>query len=123
MATYGRRVSKLIAHSDYEVNGFEPDKSLPGPPEKTYFVLCPNISLVKIGKTTDLTARLQSLRTMNASPIELLAIVPDCEAELHNRFDEHRRHGEWFRACSAMVEYLKDLKNEMAAVRLQEFVE
>lgn len=104
---------------DFEVNGFEPDKSLPGPPEKTYLVLCPSISLVKIGKTTDLSYRLRTLRTMNAAPIELLAVVPDCEARLHARFNKHRQHGEWFAACSEMVDYLKEIKNVMAAARLE----
>lgn len=55
--------------------------------------------LVKIGRSLNPAARLASIRTMNASEVELLFLLPggpDLESALHAHFAHHRHHGEWF---------------------------
>ncbi len=63
-----------------------------------YFIQSTN-GLVKIGTTTQLTARVKDLRAMGATPIELVAAVKgeaDLESDLHAEFAASRGHGEWF---------------------------
>jgi hypothetical protein len=55
--------------------------------------------LVKLGTTTDLLIRLQSIQSSSPVPLVLrdvcFADVGD-EYRLHQRFADERRHGEWF---------------------------
>ena len=64
----------------------------------TYFIQGPPLSPVKIGRTSDVAQRLQTLQT--GSPHELrvlLAMKGDREQELHTRFKADKIRGEWFR--------------------------
>lgn len=54
---------------------------------------------VKIGISTDPERRRQSMQTGCPVRLRLLATIPGgaaVEAEMHARFAEHRKHGEWF---------------------------
>lgn len=67
--------------------------------ELVYFVAAKG-GPVKIGSTTNIASRLVRLQTAVPKPLELLALIPGGaleEAALHERFKEHRLHGEWFR--------------------------
>lgn len=55
--------------------------------------------LIKIGVSTNVTARLCSIRNASPVPVELLGTVPGGtlgESFLHVSFAHLRRHGEWF---------------------------
>lgn len=64
-----------------------------------YFVQIGNDGPIKIGTTTNLKARLASLRTSQPQGLALLAIAEggrDLEKAYHDRFAAHRGVGEWF---------------------------
>ncbi len=77
-----------------------------------YFLRADN-GLVKIGRTTNLEARLSTLRTHLPYELEVLRIIQSdrCKAlemEFHSRFASCRIRGEWFRLEPADIE---DLRN------------
>ncbi|WP_327259821.1 MULTISPECIES: GIY-YIG nuclease family protein [unclassified Streptomyces] len=64
-----------------------------------YLIGSPDSPLVKIGWTDNPERRLRHLQTGSPVPLRLLAIFEGgniVEAELHRRFADKRRHGEWF---------------------------
>lgn len=62
---------------------------------RTYFVI--GGGLVKIGRSTDVDARLRTLQTGSPEPLKLLgSIAGDSELNLHRKFDHLRVGGEWF---------------------------
>lgn len=66
-----------------------------------YFVEAPSTGLVKIGFTTNLKARLYSLRGGGGAAVvmRLVKAIPGSrrvEAAMHRRFKAHRVRGEWF---------------------------
>ncbi|MFF4934281.1 GIY-YIG nuclease family protein [Streptomyces griseofuscus] len=66
--------------------------------EPVYLIGCPGAPLVKIGWTDHPESRLRHLRTGSPVPLQVLALVEGgaiVEAELHRRFADKRRHGEW----------------------------
>jgi uncharacterized protein YozE (UPF0346 family) len=63
---------------------------------KTY-IISDGGTLVKIGKARNPHLRLRGLQTGSARSLALLLILEgDREYDLHERFKEHRVHGEWF---------------------------
>ena len=86
---------------------------------KTYFLLAPSVSLVKIGKSRDPMGRMAELRTMNAVPVEILTVIKEKEAVLHKKFQYLRHHGEWFRVTPEIIHYLRSIDEEEAADRLE----
>lgn len=71
-----------------------------------YFVSAPNQGLIKIGKATDVNARLSSLRSGSPAELNLLAQVrffPELEKFLHKQLKEHKSHGEWFKATDEVL--------------------
>ena len=87
--------------------------------KKTYFLLAPQVGLVKIGSSEHPLARLTALRTMNAAETEPLVILHVLEHELHEKFAADRHHGEWFCITQAMIDYFDEIKEHHAACRLQ----
>lgn len=64
-----------------------------------YFVGGMSTGLIKIGKADNAKRRLMELQTGSPDELVLLAVIPggrDEEQQLHDRFRETRRHGEWF---------------------------
>lgn len=54
---------------------------------------------VKVGHSTNPSARVQTLQTSNPYPVELLGVVPgdtEVEAALHKQLAHLRTNGEWF---------------------------
>lgn len=55
---------------------------------------------IKIGYSNDVHERLKTIQSMSPFKLKVLAILPDksfdAEARLHQRFQKHRLHGEWF---------------------------
>ncbi len=87
--------------------------------KKTYFLLAPQLNLVKIGSSEHPLARVTALRTMNAAEVEPIAIMNKPEHELHTTFAEDRHHGEWFRITEHMIGWLDAEEEKSAACRLQ----
>jgi hypothetical protein len=67
--------------------------------EQVYLIGSADSSLVKIGWTDSPKRRLRDLQTGSPVLLQLLAVFEGgaiVEAELHRRFADKRRHGEWF---------------------------
>lgn len=69
------------------------------PSEWTYFVMAPDVGMVKIGRTQNLWARFGSLQ--GSSPVRLIMWTAckhdeSLEPKLHQALDEYRSNGEWF---------------------------
>jgi hypothetical protein len=66
-----------------------------------YFIRCAETGLIKIGWTMNAPEdRLEHLRGLSPTPLEGLGILEggrELEGGFHDRFSEHRDHGEWFR--------------------------
>lgn len=92
-----------------------PGKAHPKP-QLVYFIVVGDV--VKIGRTKNLTKRIEALRVGLAHPID--AVYFDSkdrlmELEVHKMFAEDRLLGEWFRLSDALRTYL--IKN-VATFRL-----
>ena len=75
-----------------------------------YFVLAPSVGLVKIGRTKFIKDRFFSLQMQSPVPLELLKTVrggPLDERQMHERFSQHRVHGEWFHYVLEIQEFVK----------------
>jgi hypothetical protein len=82
----------------------------------TYLIRAAN-GLVKIGCSAEPERRFHALSTMSPVALELVALCPggySAERYLHDRFREHRSHGEWFREVPEMLEALFALKVDVA---------
>jgi Meiotically Up-regulated Gene 113 (MUG113) protein len=76
--------------------------------------------LIKIGHTTNLPARLRSLRTATPKELRVLLVIlgtRDDEQELHRKFEVHRIGREWFSRCDAITEFIS---NHRMTVRADE---
>jgi hypothetical protein len=66
---------------------------------------------IKIGRTSNLAARLRSLATASAVPLELLASVPGGrmeETRLHRQWRHLHIRGEWFQASDELLCYIRE---------------
>lgn len=64
----------------------------------TYFVEAVGQSLIKIGKSTNVEKRIDSLQVASAFDLHVIAVIEgDHEHEWHRRFNADRTGGEWFR--------------------------
>src|ERR1700681_3444478 len=90
----------------------KPKHRKPGEPITGSFVyvIRGDHDLVKVGVTTNPTARLAQLRTASAFPIDYayLAVTPGdsraaIEAATHTLLDKHRCNGEWFDVAPEMA--------------------
>jgi T5orf172 domain len=77
--------------------------------EPTIYFISADDDLIKIGYTTNLSARLRSLRTAHPKELRILLVVPgsrDDEQELHRRFAAFRVGREWFSRCKPIGDYI-----------------
>jgi len=73
-----------------------------------YFIHAPSVSLVKIGSADNPYKRFCGLRTMSPVPLTVLCLMPGyaaTEREMHSRFQNDRRHGEWFAASPQILRH------------------
>lgn len=75
------------------------------------YLICAANGLVKIGKTSDIVRRLNTLNTMSPIDLELLGVVAsDCASEiegaLHTKFSDKRIKGEWFALTSSDIDLI-----------------
>lgn len=75
------------------------DRTAGRPTEFVYLIGGPDSSLVKIGRSTNVTKRLANIRTMSPAPLQILwqhVGGDELEKALHRWFRAERKHGEWF---------------------------
>ena len=78
----------------------------------TYFIQGEVTQRIKIGHTT--TAASERLRQMQTGSPDLLIFLGACfgseksETFLHNKFSNHRLHGEWFNPHPEILEYIEE---------------
>ena len=85
------------------------------PPCYIYFILNYDSQAVKIGIAKNVKRRLASLQTSSPSELKLLGTMKTksvndakkIEKSLHTRFDENRIRGEWFKADTELLNYIK----------------
>ena len=85
------------------------DVVLPQDFRKVYFVQAVDGGPIKIGISFDPTSRLRSIQTGSHSKLIVIGTIPGGrrkERELHERFREFRLNGEWFRAESALLDFI-----------------
>jgi len=74
-----------------------------------YFIKSEDDTLLKIGKSRDIGARLASLQTGSPQKLVLIGMFPNngnLEKKLHKRLRQYRTHGEWFKIEGEIEELL-----------------
>lgn len=76
-----------------------------------YFIQGVSGGAVKIGVANDPKKRLADLQRTSPIQLRIVAARPGDifqERELHERFAEHRLHGEWFEPCDELVALIRE---------------
>lgn len=76
-----------------------------------YFLDCPAVNRIKIGKGDDPETRIASVRLMCPVETTLLGVIPGGfteEATLHRRFAPLRRYGEWFEGTPELRQAIQE---------------
>lgn len=85
----------------------------PDDPCSIYFIQCETTGLVKIGMAGDARSRFSSIQSGSPTILTLKASFEGRradEAALHERFREHRDHGEWFKPVPDLLAYIADVR-------------
>jgi hypothetical protein len=73
----------------------------------TYFILDPLSGDIKIGISKAPSKRIREMQTGVSRTLILIgAIEGNAEAELHERFSDHRQNGQWFSPCAELMSYI-----------------
>jgi hypothetical protein len=81
------------------------------PPSYVYFI-GGDVGCIKIGTSTIPEQRLKTLHHSSPVPLRILALVEGdrwVEKDYHDRFAEHRRHGEWFDRAPELMREIETL--------------
>lgn len=92
-------ISQLAAWSEELRRATRKNPPRPRPKTALVYFIGHREHAIKIGYTEQLRIRLAALRNASPVPLTVLATVdssPALEREYHERFGEHRLHGEWF---------------------------
>lgn len=78
-----------------------------------YFVRAETMGFIKIGVTNDSARRLSSIQTFSPDRLVLMGVLVcphwgETEAWVHNKFREHRVHGEWFRPAEELLAFIAE---------------
>lgn len=90
-----------------------------------YFFLAKELSLVKIGKSRDIRARLKAASTFCPVEVEIIAALRMSgysEPWIHRRFRSDHVRGEWFNYSRKMVEYLAFCERQGVLIPLNEII-
>ena len=80
----------------------------PARPWVTYVVRLGEDGPVKIGKAIDAAARVAKLQTGCPEKLHVIRVIgKNVEADLHRRFEQFRKHGEWFEPAPELVEFIE----------------
>lgn len=77
-----------------------------------YVYFIEGAGMIKIGIANNVSSRFNSIRTMSPVPLNLIGFISGniaLEAQLHSRFHQYRRHGEWFVDCQEIRSYLAEV--------------
>lgn len=78
----------------------------PARPWITYVVRLGDDGPIKIGKTIDVEARIAKLQAGCRDKLNVIRVIgKNIEAELRQRFEQYRKHGEWFEPAPELVEF------------------
>ena len=73
-----------------------------------YFIQGCETQRIKIGISHDVNSRLKGIQS--SEPLKLLAVIKqggkDLERRLHQKFQDLRVHGEWFKPDPQLLEYI-----------------
>ena len=80
--------------------------------EYVYFIRAQGTNLIKIGRTTSLQDRLNTLQTGCPHQLELIIAVahpdsPSIEKRLHQKFERYGTTGEWFALSEDIIRSLE----------------
>jgi hypothetical protein len=76
-----------------------------------YFIQAGVGGCIKIGVTVDVSDRMNNIQVGCPDEVTLIGGIYDrraykIEAALHDRFDEHRHRGEWFRPSAELLAFV-----------------
>lgn len=77
-----------------------------------YFIETDDSRAIKVGTSTDVKRRIQTLQTACPYPLRLILSIPGGRVEegaVHGRFHRERLHGEWFPGDGALRGFVIDL--------------
>jgi len=100
--------------AEFQIGVLPPDARQPLslPEGSVVYFIAANETLVKIGTTANLRARLSALQTSSIHTLRLLATIPGgptLEKLLHKQFRHARVRGEWFERTPELEELLQEL--------------
>ena len=75
--------------------------------------------LVKIGWSSRLIHRLQTIQYSSPVPLQFLGSIEgtrSLEARLQDEFEEHHSHGEWFRSNPRLSDFIKEHASQPATI-------
>lgn len=79
-----------------------------------YFIEARESGAIKIGSTSNPTARLSALQTGSPVRLRLIGYTEGGEPEerrLHRLFEDSRSHGEWFKPTIDLLDYITSLED------------
>lgn len=97
-------------------------------PTKTYIVYSEQSGLYKIGKTTHFysserhTGRLTTLQVSDPSIIPVAIFEADIETQLHRKYHDYRKKGEWFSLSKETIEDILRLYKNLLSEYHTEFL-
>lgn len=80
-----------------------------------YFIEAVGMKRIKIGYSENFPNRIKVLSNSSPVPLKVLKLVTgtqDTEQALLHVFAKFRTHGEWFRAESVLVHFIRDLPHK-----------
>lgn len=84
----------------------------------TYIIYNPENNLHKIGRASDVFARLKTLRNEISPKLDIYAYInKDIEGILHKEYSKKREYGEWFSLCNNDILDIKN-KHGLAVIQL-----
>lgn len=101
----------------------DPDNGDVAPTNVVYFLQASKDGPVKIGATSDFSARYATLQSVNAKPLDVLGLLYcatrreafEFEQTVKQRFKALKTHGEWFKPTKELLTYIKDQTVQAAA--------
>ncbi|TPK59010.1 MULTISPECIES: GIY-YIG nuclease family protein [unclassified Mesorhizobium] len=110
---FEQRMAEINAEQEARRAAYKPPpapKRPPPPPEHGHVYFLKAGNAVKIGRSTNLRGRIQSLQTGSAHEARIVKILRGGkrrEKEFHKRFAEYRLRGEWFDLRGSLAKYLE----------------
>ncbi|KKL86416.1 hypothetical protein LCGC14_1944980 [marine sediment metagenome] len=98
------------AEADFFLEIIQEDKEGNKVGSSIYFIEAIGVEKIKIGVTTNIEERLNTLKTGSPVELKLLGVIPggqESEKNIHDRLSAYRANGEWFFASTDVMEYIR----------------